>query len=464
MRPTILKTNHFYHPKVCQLPYPNEYAGLESIRYIADSGMVDEFRDSIASRKPNQPLPLPEFLPCPAGGRVRGHILAIDGSAVTKDIPGALPCTEAGLVSLGVVVMNLNVLNRLERLPGSGAVNPRLLRETENTKSLGVMLPGRNAARKDGTDPRTWFRHIVNSKLEESRIPKEGESFAETLHHLFSLGDTDEGRTVRCPNPDCAEREVPLPKPYERGKCESCDEQILLSDGLRIHEEFYENAPVGGCHSRFMNTLEILALMNSLRYLSKTHEGRRALSDTAFVMDGPLAAFETIAVLSRSVRAELRTIQGQLREQFSDSSLVVLSGVKSGAFVNHAHDLDRSPEPDARILNRHYWMPDNSYIQEHIVAKVSSSPNPTPWGELTYFGRPVILKTQGGQRLVLNLAQPEADPPLTNAGTPYALADALTTANNLGVGSHEFLALQRAHNKAAIPLQTGTDLIQSLLT
>ena len=444
------------------MPYPNEYAGLEAIRFIADSGVVDEFRDAMVSRKPDEPLPIPDFLPRPLNGRVRGHILAIDGSVITKDIPGALPCTEAGLVSLGVVVMNLNDLNRLERLPQSGAVNPRLLRETENANSLGVMLPGRNAARNDGMDPRTWFRHIVNDKLENSRISKEGESFAETLHHLFRLGENEIDRMVRCPNPEC-EMRVALPNPCERGECEDCGEELLLSDGLRIHEEFYENAPVGGCHSRFMDALEILALMNSLRYLSLTHEGRQALSDTVFVMDGPLAAFETIAVLSRAIRIELRSIQNRLRDQFSNSSLVVLSGIKSGSFVNHAHDLDRSPEPDVRIPNEHYWMPDNAYIQEHIVARVSSSPNPKPWGQLTYYGRPIILKTTGGQRLVLNLAQPEAEPPLTNADAPYALADALATANNLGVGSHEFLALQRAHSKASIPLQTGTDLIQSLL-
>ena len=443
------------------MPYPNEYAGLEAIRQIADSGVVDEFRDAMVPRKPDEPLPLPEFLPCPSDGRVRGHVLAIDGSVVTKDIPGALPCTEAGLVSLGVVVMNLNDLNRLERLPQSGSVNPRLLRETENANSLGVMLPGQNAARNDGMDPKTWFRHIINDKLENSRIPEEGESFAETLYYLFRLRGSGEERIVRCPNSDCNNPEVVLPKPYDREECDRCGEEILLSDGLRIHEQFIENSPVGGCHSRFMDALEILALMNSLRYLSLTHEGRQALSDTVFVMDGPLAAFETIEVLSRAVRSELRSIQNQLRQQFSDSSLVVLSGVKSGAFVNHAHDLDRSPEPDVRIPNEHYWMPDNEYIQGNIVAKVSS--NPKPWGEDTYYGRPVILKTSGGQRLVLNLAQPEATPPLTNAGIPYALADALATANNLGVGSHEFLALQRAHNKAAIPLQTGTDLIQSLL-
>ena len=424
------------------------------------------FRNNMVSRKASEPLPLPDFRPYLAKGRVRGHVLAIDGSTVTNEIPGALPCTEAGLVSLGVVVMNLSDLSRLERLPQSGAVNPRLLRDTELPRSFGVMLPGRNAARSDGTDPRTWFRHILNEKLEHSRIPKEGETFAETLYHLFQVGQKDrarEVRDIRCPNPDCTERKVGLPKPFERQHCNACGEEILLSDGLRIHEEFYENAPVGGCHARFMNVLELLALMNSLRFLSWTRQGIQALADTVFVMDGPLAAFETIAALSRAVRIELRTIQNKLREQFQDSSLVIMSGIKSGAFVNHAQDLDRAPAPDARIPDGHYWMPNNEYIQKNVVARISTSKHPKPWGELTYYGRPLILKTNGGQRLVLNLAQPEADPPLTNAEAPLALADSLATADRLGVGSHQFLALRRAHNRTAIPLQTGTDLIQSLL-
>ena len=49
------------------------------------------------------------------------------------------------------------------------------------------------------------------------------------------------------------------------------------------------------CHSRFRDVLEILALMNILRYLVKSKEGRDAIANTAFILDGPLAAFGTIA-------------------------------------------------------------------------------------------------------------------------------------------------------------------------
>lgn len=437
------------------MPYEDERAGLAAIRAITESGVVDAFREQLQERHSGEPLQLPPFEPCPKGGS-RTHILAIDGSSVYEPIPGALPCTEAGLVSLGVVVMNLGMLKDLQCLPESGAVNPRLLRETEAGRSLGVMLPGRNAANKDGTNPRTWFREIINAELEKAHIG--GESFAETLYYLLSQGA--DPTVDYCPNTDCEERHLPIPRPGDTGSCPACGEVILLTDGLRIHQAFVENESVRECHSRVMDTLEILALVNSLRYLASFDKGLLAIANTAFVMDGPLAAFGRVAVLAQAVRRELRVIQGKLHERIPGAQLLVMSGIKSGEFVDHAAELDRAPAPGQRIPRNHFWLPDNEYIRANIVARHSQGT--TPWGELTYYGRPIILKTEEGQRLVLNLAQPEAEPPLTNASQPLALKDALGTASPLGVGTDQFLALRRAHSQAAIPLRAGTDLIKSL--
>ena len=235
---------------------------------------------------------------------------------------------------------------------------------------------------------------------------------------------------------------------------------MLLSDGLRIHEQFLENRSTDECHSRFRDLIERLALVNSLRYLIKTEEGRTAIANTAFVLDGPLAAFGTIAVLAQAIREEFKRIQDILDNTSGRPSLLVMSGIKSGPFVEHAAELDRAPEPDRRIPPNRVWLPNNQYIRKHVIA--GTSEHSKPWGELTYFGRPVVLKTSEGQRLVLNLAQPEADPPLTNALPPRALADAVATAMPLGVGAHQFLPLRRVHAQAAIPLKAGTDLIRSL--
>lgn len=440
------------------MPYADEIAGLAALRAIADSGIVEEFRQQLVERHSGEPLPLPAFLPCPPG-QSRTHILAIDGSNVYDAIPGALPCTEAGLVSLGLVVIDLNKLAALERLPESGSVNPRMLRDTEHGESLGLMLPGQNAGKKDGASPRTWFRQIFNSELEKTRFG--GESLAETLYHLLQLGSSP---TIdHCPNhPDCDHRNLPIPQPGAAGSCPCCGEPTFTADGLRIHEQFLDNISPRECHSRVRDTLELLALMNSLRYLASSDKGIAAISNTAFVVDGQLAAFGTIAVLGRAIKRELQRIQGILLDAHPGAQLLVMSGVKTGPFVEHAAELDRVPAPDQRLPRNHVWLPNNDYIRANIVAR--GSQNSKPWGELTHFGRPVVLKTANGQRLVLNIAQPELEisETLTNAAPPQALADAIATAGPLGVGTDQFLALRRSHSHAAIPLRAGTDLIQSL--
>ena len=435
------------------MPYEDERAGLAALRSIVESGVVDDFRSQMKDRHSGEPLPLPNFQPCPAGTS-RSHILAIDGSNVYDAIPGALPCTEAGIVSLGLVVIDVKKLTSLQSLPDSGAVNPRLLRATEEGDSLGFMLPGQNAEKDDGTSPRTWFRQILNDELHSAHFG--GETLAETLHQLIGPN-----RVIpHCPNPDCNEINVTTPGPGQFYTCKSCGESILLSDGLRIHTQFEDNASPVQCHHRVRDAFELLALVNALRYLNTSKQGRAAIANTAFVLDGPLAAFGTIAVLTAAVHKELRKIQDSVKQDYHGTNLLVMSGVKSGEFVRHAEDLDRAPAPDERLPRDHVWLPDNEYIRENIVARHANSP--TAWGELTYFGRPLILKTSSGQRLILNLAQPEADPPLTEAPQPEALRDAIATASPLGVGTNQFLALRRAHQQAAIPLRAGTDLIKSL--
>ena len=432
------------------MPYLDERAGLAAILAIAESGVVDDFRNRLFERHDGTPLLLPSFSDIP-DGRARRHVVAIDGSNIYEPIPGTLPCTEAGLVSLGVVVIDTVKLSSLPRLPMSHSVNPRELKGTEKGEALGTMLPGRNAARRDGASPRQWFRETIDKELRDTRFGDE--SLAKTLEVL--LGGN---REIRCPAVDCQQRQIVVTGSDAMSECPVCRSPILLTDGLRIHEQFDENRSAVECHSRFRDALEILTLMNIVRYLVKTREGRDAIANTAFVLDGPLAAFGTIAVLARAVHDELRRIQKCLDGERIE--LLVMSGVKSGPFVEHFAELDRAPEPGQRIPAGRYFLPDNGYVRENIVA--GSSDESRPWGELTYFGRPIFLKTARGQRLVLNLSQPKADPPLTEASPPPVLADALATADPLGVGAHQFQPLRRVHAQAAIPLRAGTDLIRSL--
>ena len=438
------------------MPYADERAGLAAIQAIADSAELAEFRRRLLPPSQDAVLPLPpSFRPSPSGNS-RTHLVAIDGSQVYDHFPGRLPDTQAGLVSLGVVVINLSKLSSLDKLPDSGAVNPRELRETEDGRSLGALLPGTNAGTVDGLGPREWFRLSFNDTL--NKVSLGGETFAESLYHVLGANH----KIRRCPDPDCDVTQLPMPAPENQEACPSCETSIVTTDALRVHEQFVENQSVRECHIRVMQTLEMLALVNSLRHLVQSDQGLAALCNTAFVMDGQLAAFGTIAVLAQAIRRELQRIQTRLQEFRSDAQLLVISGVKSGPFVQHAEELDRAPAPNGRIPPDHVWLPSNQYIRDNIIA--GHSDDPAPWGELTHYGRPVVLKTARGQRLILNIAQPEAEPPLTDwSEPPRALGDAISTAGPLGVGSDQFLALRRAHRWASIPLKPGTDLIHSLV-
>ena len=437
------------------MPYPDERAGLAAIQALADSIEFSEFRKRLLPPSKDAVLDLPPFRPSPSGNS-RSHLVAIDGSQVYDHFPGRLPDTHAGAVSLGIVVINLSKLSSLEKLPDSESVDPRELRKTEDGRSLGTLLPGTNARTVDGLGPREWFRHSFNDTL--NKVSLGGETFAESLFGVLGA----DHKIRHCPNPDCDHTNLSVPEPNCQDFCPKCGTTVVTTDALRIHEQFLENRSAVECHIRSMQSLEMLALVNSLRYLAQSDQGLKALCNTAFVMDGQLAAFGTIAVLARAIREELKKIQAKLQEFRPDARLLVLSGVKSGPFVKHAEELDRDPAPNRRIPANQFWLPDNRYIREHIVAGPSSDSK--PWGEVTHYGRPVILKTAAGQRLVLNIAQPEAEPPLTDRPEPLALGDAISTAGPLGVGSDQFLALRRAHRRASIPLKAGTDLIHSLVT
>ena len=428
------------------MPYPDERAGFSALQDLERRRVIEAFGDRLERGADLPPKPLPPFESF-RSAEPRPVVVALDGSSIYHRIPGRLPCTEAGLISVAIVRIDVELLESLPRLPESGATNPVQLRETEDASTLQLALPGRNARSKDGRTSREWFRAEVQATLQHGHFG--GESLGATLHAVLGAP-----KPVKCPNRHCEARPYPPAPDQMEATCEECEARVLLSDALRAQEIFSDEQPCGDAHGRVRQALEILSLVNLLRELVKIPAGRRALRRIAFVMDGPLAAFSTIARVQPGVLRELRRVDQQL----SPGRLLVMSGVKTGAFVQHFSELDEAPEPDARIPKGTAWLPDDDYIRANIIGRDTEQ----PWGEITYFGRPLVVKTLDGQRLLLNLAQPEAYPPLTNAPRPKVLDEAIATAARLGVGKHEFLPLRRAHAKAAIPFRAGAAIIESL--
>ena len=432
------------------MPYPNERAGFFAVGDLERRQIIEAFGDRLEQGSNLPRDPLPSFEPFPQNGSPRPVVVALDGSSIYHRIPARLPATEAGLVSISIVQINVDQLANLSQLPESGAIDPVQLRDTEDGSTLQLALPGRNARSVDGKVSRDWFRSSVQEVLETGHFG--GETLAETLHALLENPNTQ--RTIKCPNILCKSKPSTPTPGHMRSRCGKCDSEVFLSDALRAQEIFSDEEPCGDAHGRIRHALEILCLMNLLRGLAKTENGQVALGNIAFVLDGPLAAFGTIAVLQLGILRELRRIEKLL----SPNHLLVMSAVKTGSFVQYFSELDEAPEPDSRIPFGTAFLPEDAYIRRNIVPGTTNQ----PWGKITYFGRPLVVKTHDGQRLFLNLAQPEADPPLTDALPPAVLGEAIATAEHLSIGRHEFLPLRRAHAKAAIPLRIGKAIIESL--
>ena len=165
------------------MPYDDERASFAPLRALATRGIVEDFRNQLAEPSWDPGIVNSMFVPFPTGGKPRKTLFAIDGSYVYEAISGSLPSTDIGLVSLGLVIIDLQRLSGMHRLPQSGSVDPKELRSTEQSVTFCSILPGRNARKKDGTPPRLWFRQLINEEIHEARIG--GESFAETLHALL---------------------------------------------------------------------------------------------------------------------------------------------------------------------------------------------------------------------------------------------------------------------------------------
>ena len=203
---------------------------------------------------------LPLFKPFPQGSP-RPVVIALDGSSIYHRIPARLPVTEAGLLSIAIVRIDVERLGNLPRLPESRATDPVQLRETEDASTLQLALPGRNARSVDGQLSRNWFRNIIQEALKSGHFG--GENLAATLHAL--LGGA---RNIKCPNVSCESRPL-TPGPGQMGsRCQNCGADVLLSDALRAQEIFSDEEPCGDAHGRIRQAFEILSLMNLLRGLA----------------------------------------------------------------------------------------------------------------------------------------------------------------------------------------------------
>src|SRR5260370_17314729 len=104
------------------------------------------------------------------------------------------------------------------------------------------------------------------------------------------------------------------------------------------------------------------------------------------------------AWLSPLIKTELGRLNQVVRSSTGEDLLII--GVeKSGAFVSHFEEIDKTESGAPYFPNRSYALLTDEYIKQRIVFSVSDK----PYGKDTYFGRKFFYKTKSGARIVATL-------------------------------------------------------------
>ena len=310
------------------MAYEGEIASGESLIWLENSKALREFNGVIRRRDESPPTP-PPTLDVLRNDWWPKRVFSIDGSNIVHRVNNGFPGAEAGLLMISVVGVKLD---KLRDIPVGQIPRPSVFHSMESVATAEAALPGIGVVRRDveKDEPVDFFRESVFDTISDS-IAGNRETLLETLREITSGHEPK----FKCPAQGCSEN-------FMRGRGKytcHCERKAPLfeTDMLRLHEYFDGVRTSGEAHGRLRSTLEILVLLNILRYFAK----RRPMSfaDCAFVLDGPLAVFGTPASILRPIRAEFLRLNAIARKE-TGNDIAVFGIEKTGAFFDHWEQID----------------------------------------------------------------------------------------------------------------------------
>lgn len=443
--------------KVPPMPYDGEFATGESLLSLERSEALREFQGIVGKRE-GAHAPNPAILNVVRDGWMPNRVIAVDGSTVHVPIDNGFPMADVSLLKVALVSIDLSKLNSA----GTAIPSPKVFYDMERAHTFDKVLPGANIIRPhlQGDTPKDFFREVVQEAL-EGKIGAAHESLIETVRAITK--DREQGgKRPRCPIEDC---ENELGAGVGRYECK-CQRRAKLfeADIFRFSERFSDVSSNGEAHGEVRHLVEVLSLVNVLRFFSSREDTLTYLRDNVFILDGPLALFGHAAWLAPYVRDELCRINDRCREKGFD--IAVFGVEKTGAFVEHFNQLDMTPDggPRSKFAKKTVIGLEARYINRNIALRPEDA---KPHGKDTYFGRKILYKTATGDHAVITTAMANSasqDLYRNDQGCYPRLGNVLNVLDHLATYLYTdgFMPLVRANAHAAIPLKRGTDIIRGL--
>lgn len=414
-------TSKFGHSDLVKNPEFHQFLDeCEPVRLPNDAEhqtIIDRFQTYPA------PPPQPEHRP-PA------HIVALDGSPYVSQVKENFPSIQVLYLRVASVLVDIGLIQQIREEPRKTIDPVRMNKIREDETAVTFWFPGANITMKDYDSPKASFRRRLYDNFLQEPTKLDGRFLLDALYDGCRLrqenrteGESpvyDEEKTAvliyKCPNencksPDFKDTPVRISRSMVSVPCPSCNGPLYATDLLRLHEAFQDHQDNQGVLSRASLAVEHLMLLHYLLYIDRF--APNAVADLGFVMDGGLAIFGESAKFHRAIMAQV----AKSTRHCLDHGLkppVIFGLQKRGEVLDFARNLDLRRTEEKQIPKGSFLIIDDKLRYTYI------SPRPekfrdTAYGEDTYYGQDIIVKTHTGKVFALNLAYPFGNKSKTGA-------------------------------------------------
>lgn len=348
------------------------------------------------------------FVRAPAGDppKLPRYVVASDASKSDAPINDKLPSTQVGFLKVSHVLIDMakyaGLVDPLNRF-----VDPFKVAEMHRSASpVTFTMPGSNIRYRGIDNVRDGFRRALFDQLTIDR--SETQNGQVLARMLVALNDN----ALTLPScPRC--RAAPGPT-FDRDTllqvCGGCGGEAYATDFLRLHEGISDFGDNASAMTRMMNAMEHLMLAGCILQVFEVQP--QALSDIAFVLDGPLALFGEPAKL----HPRLQKLIFHVNERLANMELqpmLVLGLQKTGGVMDHARLVERFlPDGVLRVI-------DDEYRNQFITGGDSPAAN---FGNETYYGQDFLFKTERGRIFNFAIPYPFEDKTFGGGGKGFANA------------------------------------------
>lgn len=395
------------------MPYSRETAGKgghadfirnpDVQRFLADCQYLcepsDEEAKALAERFQTAPGSLPPKLP--------KRVVASDASKNDTAINDRLPSTQVGFLKVSHVLIAMDKYAELID-PTSRFVDPFKVADMHRSASpITFTMPGSNIRYRGITSVKHGFRRALFDQLSIDRGEEGGISFV-LIDTLLAIND-NKIQIAACPC--CGARNgSTFTSLIHSSKCSVCNDDVYVTDWLRLHEGISDFGDNSSAMTRMMNAIEHLMLVAFILQVFQAQPA--ALASIAFVLDGPLAVFGEPAKLSQRIQGLIDKVNRRLNE-LGEQPMLVIGLQKTGGVMDHALLLERFlPDGVIRVI-------DDEYRNQYITGSDTPSAN---FGNETYYGQDFLFKTERGRIFNFALPYPFPDKTAGGGGSGFAAA------------------------------------------